>query len=86
MICGVDQIKHRTTWFIPVMSFLDPYDIARSTTPTPAQPQQPTLDEEVNQVIGQLGSWWGGFRKQVLDCNLMPFFDLNPLSIESNSA
>jgi len=52
------------------MSFLDPYDVARATTPTPTQ-QQPTLDEEVNQVIGQLGSWWGGFRKQVLGCKLL---------------
>jgi hypothetical protein len=26
---------------------------------------QPTLNEEVNQVIGQIGRFWGGFRKQV---------------------
>lgn len=29
-----------------------------------AQPQQ-TLGEEVNEVIGQLGRFWGGFSKQV---------------------
>ncbi|KAH7339804.1 hypothetical protein B0J17DRAFT_656847 [Rhizoctonia solani] len=29
----------------------------------PAQPQQ-TLGEEVNEVIGQLGRFWGGFQKQ----------------------
>ncbi|KDR75750.1 hypothetical protein GALMADRAFT_248422 [Galerina marginata CBS 339.88] len=47
------------------MNFLDTYDIARSTTPIPAtQPEQPSLNEEVNQVIGQLGRFWGGFRKQ----------------------
>ncbi|KAF8897080.1 hypothetical protein CPB84DRAFT_1681853 [Gymnopilus junonius] len=47
------------------MNFLDPYDITRSTTPNPAnQPEQPSLNEEVNQVIGQLGRFWGGFRKQ----------------------
>ncbi|KAH9485006.1 hypothetical protein JR316_0001910 [Psilocybe cubensis] len=46
------------------MNFLDPLDITRSTTPNPNQPEQPSLNEEVNQVIGQLGRFWGGFRKQ----------------------
>ncbi|KAF9565549.1 hypothetical protein CPC08DRAFT_683666 [Agrocybe pediades] len=46
------------------MNFLDTYDIARSTTPNPEAPEQPSLNEEVNQVIGQLGRFWGGFRKQ----------------------
>ncbi|KAF8161230.1 hypothetical protein B0H34DRAFT_673223 [Crassisporium funariophilum] len=46
------------------MNFLDTYDITRSATPNPNQPEQPTLNEEVNQVIGQLGRFWGGFRKQ----------------------
>jgi hypothetical protein len=49
------------------MNFLDTYDISTSSagtsTPPPAQNQQ-TLNEEVNQVIGQLGRFWGGFRKQ----------------------
>lgn len=34
------------------------------TSNVPAQPQ-PTLGEEVNEVIGQLGRFWGGFQKQV---------------------
>lgn len=34
------------------------------TASTSASPQ-PSLNEEVNQVIGQLGRFWGGFRKQV---------------------
>ncbi|CAA7259051.1 unnamed protein product [Cyclocybe aegerita] len=46
------------------MNFLDTYDLARSTTPNPNQGEQPSLNEEVNQVIGQLGRFWGGFRKQ----------------------
>jgi hypothetical protein len=29
------------------------------------QPPQQTLGEEVNEVIGQLGRFWGGFQKQV---------------------
>ncbi|KDQ27670.1 hypothetical protein PLEOSDRAFT_1076757 [Pleurotus ostreatus PC15] len=48
------------------MNFLDPYDVANPTTATPpeqAQPQ-PSLEEEVNQVIGQLGGFWGMIRKQ----------------------
>lgn len=49
------------------MNFLDPYDVANPATATPpeqAQPQ-PSLEEEVNQVIGQLGGFWGMIRKQV---------------------
>ncbi|KAG9123714.1 hypothetical protein FRC07_014184 [Ceratobasidium sp. 392] len=34
-----------------------------STSATAAAPQQ-SLEEEVNEVIGQLGRFWGGFRKQ----------------------
>ncbi|KAF8967907.1 hypothetical protein BDZ97DRAFT_1801921, partial [Flammula alnicola] len=45
------------------MNFLD-YEITRSPTPNPAAAEQPSLNEEVNQVIGQLGRFWGGFRKQ----------------------
>lgn len=49
------------------MNYLDTYDLTRPETPNPAvaPPPQPTLNEEVNQVIGQLGRFWGGFRKQV---------------------
>lgn len=47
------------------MNFLDNYDIASSgnSTPPPNQPQQ-SLNEEVNQVIGQISRLWMGFRKQ----------------------
>ncbi|KAG5648557.1 hypothetical protein DXG03_003168 [Asterophora parasitica] len=47
------------------MNFLDTYDIAGQTPPIqePQQPQQ-SLNEEVSEVIGQLGRFWGGFRKQ----------------------
>ena len=45
------------------MNFLDTYEITGSNTP-PRQPEQ-SLNEEVTQVIGQLGRFWGGFRKQV---------------------
>jgi hypothetical protein len=52
------------------MNFLDTFDVA-----TPASPEQtaeqPSLNEEVNQVIGQLGRFWGGFRQQV--CRFTPF-------------
>ena len=54
------------------MNFFDTYEIARSTTPDVEQVEnneQPTLNEEVSQVIGQLGRFWGGFRKQV--CGLL---------------
>ncbi|KAH7913477.1 hypothetical protein BJ138DRAFT_1002250 [Hygrophoropsis aurantiaca] len=48
------------------MNFLDTYGISgtgTSTPPTNDQPE-PSLNEEVSQVIGQLGRFWGGFRKQ----------------------
>ncbi|KAJ6625491.1 hypothetical protein B0H10DRAFT_2001544 [Mycena sp. CBHHK59/15] len=44
------------------MNFLDPYDIT-SGTPPQVQPEQ-SLNEEVSQVVGQLGRFWGDFRKQ----------------------
>ena len=46
------------------MNFLDSYEVAGSATPVSNQPQQ-SLDEEINQVVGQLNRFWGGFRKQV---------------------
>ncbi|TFL01600.1 hypothetical protein BDV98DRAFT_529405 [Pterulicium gracile] len=48
------------------MSFLDPYDISNAGTATPPlnPPPEKSLNEEVTQVIGQLGSWWGGFKQQ----------------------
>ncbi|KAE9411305.1 hypothetical protein BT96DRAFT_869971 [Gymnopus androsaceus JB14] len=46
------------------MNFLDPYDVPGGTsTPPTTQPEQ-SLNEEVSQVIGQLGRFWGGFKKQ----------------------
>ncbi|EGN99850.1 hypothetical protein SERLA73DRAFT_180097 [Serpula lacrymans var. lacrymans S7.3] len=48
------------------MNFLDTYGITGSGVSTPPQTEQPeqSLNEEVSQVIGQLGRFWGGFRKQ----------------------
>uniref|UniRef100_A0A4Q2DRT4 BSD domain-containing protein n=1 Tax=Candolleomyces aberdarensis TaxID=2316362 RepID=A0A4Q2DRT4_9AGAR len=46
------------------MNFFDTYDIARGPTPQPSDENQPSLNEEVTQVIGQLGRFWGGFKKQ----------------------
>ena len=39
---------------------------SESTNPgtTPAR-REPTLNEEVNEALGQLSRFWGGFRKQV---------------------
>ncbi|KAJ6499157.1 hypothetical protein C8R45DRAFT_981370 [Mycena sanguinolenta] len=42
-------------------NFLDPYDL---TSGTPPQQSEQSLNEEVSQVIGQLGRFWGDFRKQ----------------------
>ena len=58
------------------MNFLDTYDISRTSTPNPNQSEQPSLNEEVNQVISQLGRFWGGFRKQV-PLTSSHSFDLN---------
>jgi hypothetical protein len=48
------------------MSFLDPYDITNpgAITPPVNSLAEKSLNEEVSQVVGQLGSWWGGFKKQ----------------------
>jgi hypothetical protein len=52
-------------------NFLDPYDLTSGTPPQ--QPEQ-SLNEEVSQVIGQLGRFWGDFRKtaSVLISRLLP--------------
>ncbi|KAJ7268848.1 hypothetical protein B0H12DRAFT_71463 [Mycena haematopus] len=42
-------------------NFLDPYDL---TSGAPPQQSEQSLNEEVSQVIGQLGRFWGDFRKQ----------------------
>ncbi|KAI0812587.1 hypothetical protein BC629DRAFT_1474091 [Irpex lacteus] len=47
------------------MNFIDAYDITGPTaTPPPREGPEPTLNEEVTQVVGQLSRFWGGFRKQ----------------------
>ncbi|KAH9942322.1 uncharacterized protein BXZ73DRAFT_97735 [Epithele typhae] len=46
------------------MNFFDTYELPGTTTP-PANPQpSQSLNEEVEQVVGQLSRFWGGFRKQ----------------------
>jgi hypothetical protein len=47
------------------MNFLDTYDVTGSITPPASGQPQQSLNEEVTQVIGQLGRFWGGVRKQV---------------------
>jgi hypothetical protein len=47
------------------MNFLDTYDVPSPGTEG-TQPEQ-TLNEEVSEVIGQIGRFWGGFRKQARD-------------------
>ena len=54
------HVSSRTT-----MNFLDTYDIASPNAQAGNQEVQQTLNEEVNQVVGQLSRFWGGFRKQV---------------------
>ncbi|TEB37380.1 hypothetical protein FA13DRAFT_1657775 [Coprinellus micaceus] len=46
------------------MNFFDTYDIARAPTPQPSDANQPSLNEEFNEVVGQLGRFWGGFKRQ----------------------
>ena len=53
------------------MNFFD-YELSRTASATPPQSAagsstapEPTLNEEVSQVVGQLGWLWSGFRKQV---------------------
>ena len=82
--CGgiIDHTVHRRSWIsswihylfptklLTTMNFVDPFDIATasSSTPPPRPDNEQSLNEEVNQVIGQLGRFWGGFRQQVR-CN-----------------
>jgi hypothetical protein len=44
------------------MNFLD---LPGTSTTPPANQMEPTLNDEVSQVIGQLGRFWGGLRRQV---------------------
>ncbi|KAF7790359.1 hypothetical protein EIP86_001314 [Pleurotus ostreatoroseus] len=44
------------------MNFFDAYDV--SGPGTPREGPDPTLNEEVTQVVGQISRLWGGFRKQ----------------------
>ena len=58
------------TYSVTRMSFWDVSFTSSSSgtsTPQPQLPGQPSqsLNEEVTEVIGQLGRFWGGFRKQV---------------------
>ncbi|QRV94055.1 BSD domain-containing protein [Ceratobasidium sp. AG-Ba] len=43
---------------------LDQPGSSRPSTSTAAAAPQPTLEEEVNEVIGQFSRFWGGFQKQ----------------------
>lgn len=54
------------------MNFLDTFDITTSpdhnptsSSRTTAAAESPSLNEEVNQVVGQLSRFWGGFVRQV---------------------
>ncbi|KAL7281275.1 hypothetical protein ACG7TL_004584 [Trametes sanguinea] len=46
------------------MNFFDSYDVPGTTTPPANAEANPSLNEEVSQVVGQLSRFWGGFRKQ----------------------
>ncbi|EMD32040.1 hypothetical protein CERSUDRAFT_119045 [Gelatoporia subvermispora B] len=46
------------------MNFFDNYDLAGSSTPPSTEQTEPSLEQEVQQVVGQLSRFWGGFRKQ----------------------
>ena len=47
------------------MNFLDEYDIPDPAVTAAQSGPEPSLNEEVTQVVGQLSRFWGGFRKQV---------------------
>lgn len=72
------------------MNFFD-YELSRTASATPPQSAagssaapEPTLNEEVSQVVGQLGRLWGGFRKQVrsltpkhsISCAMLIYFTI----------
>ena len=55
------------------MNFMDTYGIAGPSAGPDSQHQpEQSLDEEVSQVIGQLGRFWGGFKKQAR----LPYYHL----------
>ncbi|KAK7005638.1 carbamoyl-phosphate synthase [Favolaschia claudopus] len=59
---GSDNVvSPMTTPQTTMNSFLDPYDL---TSGTPPQQSEQSLNEEVSQVFGQLGRFWGDVRKQ----------------------
>ena len=77
------------------MNFFD-YDLTRQATATPPATAgedsnataQPSLNDEVNEVVGQLGRLWGGFRKQVRAVEppvVVPCIQLKRACTESNS-
>lgn len=45
------------------MNFLDTYGIA-GPSDVPENQSEHTLNEEVSEVMGHIGRFWGGFRKQ----------------------
>jgi len=67
------------------MNYVDSIDVSGEGTPpvSPEQPPAQTLNEEVNEVIGQLSSFWGGFRKQasliIVGHHRLRYFDDNVL-------
>ncbi|KAJ3896799.1 hypothetical protein GG344DRAFT_84951 [Lentinula edodes] len=46
------------------MNYLDTYDVAGGSNTPPTQNNEQSLNDEVSQVIGQLGRFWSGFKKQ----------------------
>ena len=59
--------RHSISCLASTMNYVDGIDLSGVDTPTANDegPPTQTLNEEVNQVLGQLNSFWGGFRKQV---------------------
>lgn len=61
---------HCTYLRTSAMNFLDAYDATAPVNPAPNQPEQ-SLNEEVSQVFGQLGRFWGGFKQQASPSSLL---------------